>query len=227
MNQVDFLPPSYHRAQQRRGRLVRQVVLIALVTCTLMAATVALKAHRHAQMRTAERLEETVKAERTALGVLTGLNHERQELLESFDLQRELEPAVTYALAVSSLGELLPEGVAIRELVMRSVRPTPEPLEEKADKRGRRNQAEESEEDVEPNLIGIELTGLAPDDLSVATFVSALDENPLFTRVTMRSSEGVNRNGLLAREFSLTTTIDLDREFRWVETAGEEVAHAE
>lgn len=226
MTQVDFLPESYHRARQRRGRVTRQIALVAGVAACLVTATVGLKAHSISQSRTADRLEATVESERTAMGVITGLNHERKQLLKTFDLKEELTPSVKYSTVLAFLGHALPEGVAITELSMLTVRPKPEPIDvEKAN--GRKSRVETDEPVREPHLIGIELKGLAPDDLGVALLVSALDEHPMFGRVTMRSSEGVTIQGLMAREFSLTATVDLDREFRWISRDIEEVAHVE
>lgn len=224
--QIDFLPESYHRARQCRNRLIRQVVLIGCIAGCLFAATVGMKAHSRSQSRTAERLEDTVRSERAALGVIAELNHERKQLLKSFDLKRELEPPVTYTQVLASLGHVLPEGVAITELSMVSIRPKPEPAVD-VKSSGRKQKNKDKEVAQEPNLIEIQLHGLSPDDLTVAMLVSALDEHPMFSRVTMRSSQGVNTQGLMAREFSLTATVDLDREFRWVSNIAEEVARAE
>lgn len=226
MTQVDFLPESYHQARKLRGRLIRQIVLVACVAGCLVAATIGIKAHSLNQARTAERLEDTADSERTALNLISGLDHERQALLKSFELKRELEPPVTYAQVLASLGHVLPEGIAVTELSMMSVRPEPEPLRD-AKSAGRKQPQAQAEAPREPDLIGLEIRGLAPDDLAVAVLVSALDEHPLFERVTMRSSEGVEEDGLLAREFNLTATVDVDREFRWVNEVTEEVAHAE
>jgi len=206
--------------------MFRQVALVASVAGCLAAAAVGIKAHSHHQSRTAERLEATVQSELTALDVITGLNHERQELLKTFDLKRELEPPATYSQVLALLGHALPKGVAVTELSMLAVRPRPEPVEDKRASRRKAKPVAEAKPQ-EPHLISIELSGLAPDDLSVAVLVSTLDEHPLFSRVTMRSSESVDVEGLIAREFSLTATVDLDRKFKWIGDSTEEVARVE
>ena len=75
------------------------------------------------------------------------------------------------------------------------------------------------------DFIRVELEALAPDDLSVATFVSELDASPLFTGVKMRSSRSTETRGVFAREFRLTAVVDLDRNFKWLDR--EEVARAD
>lgn len=223
--QVDFLPESYRKARRRRGRLFRQVALVGSIAGCLALATVALKTHSVSQRRTAERLEDTVKSEQNALGVVSGLNQERRALLENFDLKKELAPPITYSQVIAEIGHALPEGVAMVELAMRSVRPKPEPLVDKPE--GRKASDDDKPKPVEPNLIGVELQGLAPDDLTVATLVSTLDENAMFSRVTMRSSESVTTQGLLARQFNLTAIVDLDRQIRWADQTPTEVAHVD
>lgn len=228
MNEINFLPESYLQAQKRRGRLLRQVALVASVAGCLIVATVGLKANSASQRNHAERLEETVRAEQGALTVFSGLEDEHASLTKRVELQRRLEPPVTYHQIVTELSQALPAEVAVTEVVMRSVRPAPEPIETDAQREARLKREEDREKaaKIEPHLVGIEIQGLASDDLAVATLVSTLDGHPLFSRVTMRSSRAVSRNGLQAREFSLTTTVDLDRKFRWIE-ADQEVAHAD
>lgn len=223
--QVDFLPESYRKARQRRGRLVRQIALVGSIAGCLALATLTMKAHSHSQRATAERLEDTVKSEQTALGVVSGLNQERRQLLDNFDLKKELAPPIIYSQVIAEIGHALPEGVAMMELAMRSVRPKPEALVEKNE--GRKESDANKPKPYEPNLIGIELRGLAPDDLTVATLVSTLDENAMFSRVTMRSSEAVTTQGLHARQFNLTAIVDLDRDIRWADDAPTEVAHVD
>ena len=70
MTQIDFLPDSYRRAQKRRGRVARTVLLTAIAAGVLVVATVGLKAHRVSLERTAARIEDTVKTEKGSLGVL-------------------------------------------------------------------------------------------------------------------------------------------------------------
>jgi hypothetical protein len=196
-------------------------LLLTIAAGCLAGAAVGIKAHSHRLADTADRLESTVKSEQGALGVLAMLKRERDELIKQVELKRDLMPSVSYSQALASLTAVLPPQVAVSELVLRSVHPAPEPIETEAERQARRARpakptADGETEPYEPNLIGIELRGLAADDSSVARLVSRMDEHPLFSRVTMRSSRGVQKQGLEAREFSLTATIDLDRRFEWV-----------
>ncbi|MEO1237305.1 MAG: PilN domain-containing protein [Planctomycetota bacterium] len=223
---VDFLPESYRRARRARVRVLREIALVAGVIGVLLLATAAIKGQRHSQKLTAQRLEATLAAEQTTLGLMDELARERASLRERIKLRRELSPPVSYTQILAALGEATPEGVAVTQLSMRSVRPEPEPMgEAKANKR-RSNPALNEPAPVEPDYVTVELDALAPGDMAVAQMVSGLDAHPLFSRVAMRSSRAVDVGGLGARSFSLTAEVDLDREFRWSADQGE-VAHAD
>jgi len=229
MNQINFLPESYRRSQQRRGRMLRQAVLVLSVAGCLVLAAIVAETHSRSERLHAERLEDTVKSEQVTLGALAEIEHDHAALLNRARLRQELEPAVMYSQVIAALSKAMPEEVAVTGVEMLTVKPKPEPKETEAQREARKRRSSRHEnKDVvyEPYLIQLEIDGLAPDDVSVAMLVAALDEHPLFSRVTMRSSRTTNTQGLQAREFSLTATIDLDREFDWIEPSSE-VAHAD
>ena len=220
MNQIDFLPESFRRRQRRRGRLIRQIVAVFAVAAVLAGTAVLMRGHSRGLQATAQRLEDTVDTERGSLGMLAMLQRERDQLEKQVELQRELTPEVSYSQVLAALTRSLPPGVAIRELTLRTVYPKPEPIETDAEREARlaksnRQRTQKIPATVEPYLIGIEFRGVSPTDMAVATLIATLDDDPLFSRVTMRSSRGVERQNLRLREFTLTATVDLDRHFEW------------
>ena len=134
MTQIDFLPDSYRRAQKRRGRVARTVLLTAIAAGVLVVATVGLKAHRVSLERTAARIEDTVKTEKGSLGVLAGLQSEQEQLLKRLELREQLLPPVSYAQIISAISQTIPDEVAVTEMVMKSVHPKPEPIETDAER---------------------------------------------------------------------------------------------
>lgn len=229
MNQINFLPESYYRAQKRRGRLLRQCAVVGAIAGCVVLATIAIKANSISQARTADRLEQTVEAEQGAISIISDIEKQHASLLKRAQLKRVLIPPVSYHETINALGQALPAEIAITDLVIQTVTPKPEPIETDAQREARlkreadpRNQAKPDE----PHLIEIELSGLAPDDLAVANFVAALDADALFSRVTMHSSQAAVSEGLQVRRFSLTATVDLGREFQWTD-AQPEVAHVD
>ena len=223
MNQIDFLPESYRRQRSRRGRTARQAIALAVIAVVLLGTAVALKTHTANLERTAQRLEDTVDTERGSLGVLAMLERERESVQKQVELQRELMPAVSYSRVIAALTRSLPPEVAVRELVLRTVAPPPQQIETDAERETRlaqsaRVKANGEKQVAQPHLIGIEFRGVCPSDLAVATLIAELDGDPMFSRVTMRTSRAIERGGIRMREFSLTATVDLDRHFEWIES---------
>lgn len=229
MNQINFLPDSYRHAQKRRLRTLQQAVLVALTAASCVAGAIGLKARSHAMSRNADNMEQTVRAEREALGAISEIEKQHASLMKRAKLQKTLMPPVSYHRVIAALSGTLSPDIAIKELVMTSVRPKPEPAKTPAQRKANHKHKTESEPSTakkQPHVIGVELQGLAPDDLAVAGLVAALDGHALFSRVTMRSSQTVTVRGLRARAFNVTATIDLDREFDWV-SPSPEVARAD
>ena len=219
MNTVDFLPPSYVRRQRRKVRTCRQVALVAVVATLLGFWAVALEANQHGQRRLAEQLESAVAAEADRRTVLTRLESTHDSLLRQMAVNRELSQPVSYTQVLATLGSLLPGEVTVTDLRLESVRPAPAKPAAKGDPAPVKVLVKQDD------FIRVELEALAPDDLSVATFVSELDASPLFSGVKMRSSRSIETRGVFAREFRLTAVVDLDRDFKWLDR--EEVARAD
>ena len=102
MNQVNFLPESYRRAQQRRGRTLRQTALVGATLFSCVLATVGLKAKSHGMAQSADRLEETVDAEQNALGVIGELEKQHASLTKRTELKKTLMPPVAYHQAIAA-----------------------------------------------------------------------------------------------------------------------------
>ncbi len=219
MNHVDFLPPSYRRRQRRIARTYRQVALVAVAATLLGFWAVALEANHYGQRKLAEQLESSVQAKADRLTVLARMDRTYAALTRQSEVYRELSQPVSYTQVLGVLATLLPDEVAVTDLLLESVRPTPRKASDKPDKKAAKTKVKQDD------FIRVELEALAPDDLSVATFVSELDANPLFSGVKMRSSRSVETRGVYARQFRLTALVDLDRDFEW--TDRQEVARAD
>lgn len=218
MNEVDFLPESYRKVKRRRGRMFRQGTLMAIAVSSFVLWGVALKTHSVGQRQYAEQLESTLVSEQGKLQVLAQLNNEYGDLQRQLKLNRELSQPVTFSQIIGYLGVQMPDEVAITELVLNARRPKPEPLAEESATSGRRTK-DDRDAGPEPNYIQIELEGVAPNDLSLANFISAVDENPLFSQVYMGSSRTIEMKGLVARQFRMSAVVELDRDFVWASVA--------
>ncbi len=69
------------------------------------------------------------------------------------------------------------------------------------------------------NWLTVELQGIALDDITVSQIVSGLDENPLFSRVSLDFARQREVDGVEAREFRVQAEVDLDARYAFAELA--------
>ncbi len=192
---INFLPPSYVRRQARRRRRVRQFVLAGAMVASLGVWWLGQKGQTVALERYATALEVEASAAVEQRSELVRLREEHKLLINQVKVHRELAQPVRHTQMIGVLGAGLPDSVTVTELDM-----------------------------VTPDEVRIEIEALAPDDLAVATAVAAISDHPLFDGVRMESSRQVERYGVIARKFRLSTTVPLDRVFL-EPVPGQEVAH--
>ncbi|MEM8737218.1 MAG: hypothetical protein AAGG38_01905 [Planctomycetota bacterium] len=223
MNYVDFLPQSYREQRRKSLRILREFIVVGSVLGGLLLLTLMVKTHSHSQKQTAERLESTLTAEQATLNIYEDIRQQRLRLLEHFEIKKTLTPSITYSQVLSVLGAAIPEEITVTTLTMRSVRPTPDKIE---DTKNQKRQKRETVEVPSRNYIVIEFEALAPDDMVIAELISAIDQHPLFSKVGMQSSREIETRGVVARRFNLAAEIDVNREFHWV-APDQEVAHVD
>lgn len=69
----------------------------------------------------------------------------------------------------------------------------------------------------------IELEGIAPDDLELARFVSALESHGLFQKVTLDFARSITIREVSARTFRMSTEIDLQKSYEFAQVDAEVV----
>jgi len=227
MNQVNFLPASFVRRRAQRVRVMRQVLLVAVVAAGLLVWGLALRGQIASKTQHANSLEEQVIAARNMKTEMNRLRDEQKQLQHQVKVQRQLSQPVTHTQIIATLSGLIPPQVAVTELLMTTARPTPrQATPEDAVKSRKRQRQDAAQHRNEENQIAIELQALSPDGESVANLVETFSKHPLFTDVQMRHTRSIRVRQVMAREFRLELKVDLDRRFLDPEE-GKEVARAD
>lgn len=192
MNSVDFLPERIKIKRARYRRLVRQAHL--LVVCAF--ALVVLGYLRSETIRDT-RIELKLIGEQTEsvklqLAQRSGLERERAKFLIFQRVEEQLGSRVNALNLLSELEHQLPQTVALLKVnvatvdVPRKLRP--------ATKGGQAMAARSvgglQHPEVMVKRLQVVLTGLAPDDVSVATFIGQLSSSRMFEDVNMGYSVG-------------------------------------
>ncbi len=219
MDSIDFLPASYLRRQAARQRRLRKALYVCAAGVGLMGwwtlhagMNAQLESKRDRLARQSQSFQQEVEYRQSLLDDRTALRHEMA-------IRDELETGVTYTQVIATISELKPEALGLTRIAFRTVLPAPRTAAAQPNRTPRPTAEADPLEQIQ-----IDLSGIAPDDLTVQLFVEALDEHVLFTRVTPTSSRSDTVDNLEVRRFELQLEVDLHRRFL---PAGEgSVAHA-
>jgi len=213
MNQINFLPASYFHQRRRRRRFLRDVCLLAAVV-TLLAL---LAGGEYDELLALEQLAYTLESEgnvtRAQIRERTLLQSEHALLARRLAVQQQVSMPVSYSQMTATISRLMPVGVGLSELRCHTDRPQPQPARTDDGARPRRRNRDTTPDNVAP-VVYIELTGLSPDDATIAEFVGRLSDHPLFEQVKMEYSRSTRAGRLIARKFRITFHVPLNRHYR-------------
>ncbi len=220
MNEINFLPQSYRNSLHIRQRRVREATVVILVAVSLMAlwaygltGTVMM---RHEALRTESRLTQALGTEQQ----VAKLTETMKQLAEQRRIQREVRVPIRHHEVIRVLASLVPDSTAFTDLSLENHRPDPAPYRDPTLPVATATPASKAAAQAKkkkPDYIAVQLEGLAPDDLAVASLIASMSEHPLFHGVKLHSSRFVDARGLAARQFRVTAAVDLSRDYRWVD----------
>ena len=224
MNSINFLPASYLDRQARRQRVVRRVGAVVAALLLVGAWWMAQHQQTTSMRRRLQNFEHQLATARQQQTEVIRLREQYKALVNQVRVQRELAQSVSHTQILAMLGRRMPASVAITEINMITKRPPPRKAED-ASKKGPVVYSAQPDAKKFRDRIKIEFSGFAPDDLTVANLVAALNACPLFAHVHMHSSRAVERFGYEGRKFKLTLSVPLNREFRPPSPKDQEMAH--
>ncbi|MEE9212495.1 MAG: PilN domain-containing protein [Phycisphaeraceae bacterium] len=210
MNQVNFLPETFVTDQARMSRIYRQIALIIGVAVCMVGYMTTSRSHLASVETYADNLETEVAAAKQQMNELTKLQQRYQGLTHQLRIQRELALPLRHSQIVATLGQQMPESIALTDLRIDSHLPAT---------RGKYARAlAASPNSVVPAeykpVLELEMTGLAASDLDIANFVGALSDHPLFSDVKMHFSRTIRAGDLIGRQFRLSMQVRLDCDYK-------------
>ncbi len=213
--QVNFLPQSYALEVHRRLCTVRQSVLMLGLAGTLALWWVVQTQQTASLRRDANTIETQVRTAEHQMNEAVALRAKYQTLRHQVRVQQLLAAPLRHTQILATLGEQMPDSVTVLHLGLRTQRPAPAALTGAKNSKASHaaHQGQSAAAAKSPHEVDIELTALAPDDMTVANLLSALKKHPLFTDATIYYSRPVERYDVVARQFSLGVRVDLDRKF--------------
>lgn len=195
VQQIDFLPASYHQARQRKQRQLWRRCL-AFVFLSLMALGTYGQHHRHVKLKLQrDRLQEQAGRLTSQLQNADELRVQIQQLDAKINLEAFLQYRVPPTRILAAVTNALPRYVTLTEC-----RSSLETInrESSSGSRSRQNQPAEVDSTGKPpeevDLLRLErenqqsglfvsLEGIAPDDVSIANYLAALGATEMFDNV--------------------------------------------
>ena len=213
MNDIDFLPQSFHDARARRKRMLRHAVLLTCLTTTILSYYVLApdSSQLESNVAAAEKYAESVRDE---INLAAKLTLEREQLLHQLDVVHELQQPVGDAQVITAITQVMPASITITRMTMLAIRPTPAPYVVKGSTTAAAPVVKKSDEVAMPNYIRVEITGLAPNDQAITQFFAKLSESPMFANAKLASSKATQVGDLLGREYRINLEVPLDRRYR-------------
>jgi Tfp pilus assembly protein PilN len=196
MNNVDFLPERIRQQQSRRRRLVIQAYLVgacvlALVFLGYMREQSIKKAHGELTM-----LRERESNVERQLSMRDTLQQEQAQLLIKKRIDDRLGSRTGALDILAELERLMPPSMALTGLTFEAVE-----VRQGLAKPGSPPQAGDDAGRQGVNRVRVAITGLAPSDVDVASFIGQLSASPLCEDVNMGYARNTVFRGRAAREF--------------------------
>ena len=146
------------------------------------------------------------------------LELQRSKLQRRLLIARETYQPISMTQVLARLSELTPDPIQYIDIELFNDRPEPEAIDDGSKPTRKRVVASKGSrtatpEPYDPNLMKISITGHAPSDEEIVTLIRRLGNDPVFTRVALRSSKVSKTDTHQVREFKLDVVIDMDRRF--------------
>lgn len=218
MNQINFLPESFRRVQRRHQRRPFEFAVILATLAVLVVLRLTMAGPDQTLAQKAQELDQQLDRVAQTHAEEDRLKAERSRLTEDLLIARETYQPISTTQVLSRLSTLTPQPVRLVSLKLSAERPAPQPLEQaghasKKKKVVKSAGAKQATTQREPNRMRIELVGLAPTDDEIVQLIRRLEQDPVFSEVSLRNSKMTTNKTHFVREFRLDLEIDLDRRF--------------
>ncbi len=229
MTNASFLPEDYLEERAERRTNLISLVLFGVVMIAVFAAFLVTN-REWTQVRAAqEAINSQYQLAARRIDELTELEQQREQMLNKAELAAALVERVPRSILLAELINRMPPRLSLLEFELKSEK-IRAPRQVARNRRvGRhsapkraptREQVSKEQKKIEPprQIVTISMVGVAPTDLEVSRFMSALTSYSLLSDVTLDYSEEREMDGRMMRQFSIKMKLDSKADVRRVET---------
>ncbi len=217
MSQINFLPQSFHRDRRRQQRRPIEFMIILATALMLVVLWIYTSGPDRAIAQQAQAIDQQMLRIEQQQAEHSRLDQERAKLTGQLLIARETYQPILTTQVLARLSQLTPQPIRLINFELVAERPKPEPPAKSAGPGNRKAGSSKTQKQPtqarENNRMKLALTGLAPTDDEIVAFIRQLEQDPVFSSVSLSNSRMTQTKTHLAREFRLDLEIDLDRRF--------------
>lgn len=233
MDTTSFLPEDYLAQKAERRTNVISLTLFGVVMIAVIGAFFVTN-RQAAQLKD---LQESINSQYQQAGVqiqeLSELEKQREEMLNKAELAAALVERVPRSILMAELINRMPERLALLEFELKSDKvkaPAAQPQQQKdasgrlvasaKPERAKTTQEMASEvKKVDPPRYDVHITmvGVAPTDLELSKFMTALNSYPLLKGVSLEYSEQKEIQGRMMRQFKIAMALNSTADVRRID----------
>ena len=228
MTNASFLPEDYLEERAERRTNLISLVVFGVVMITVFAAFLVTN-REWTQVRAAqEAINSQYQLAARQIDELTELEQQREQMLNKAELAAALVERVPRSILLAELINRMPPRLSLLEFELKSEKiraPRQLPRNRRvgrhsAPKRApTREQASAEQTKIEPprQIVTISMVGVAPTDVEVSRFMSALTSYALLRNVTLDYSEEREMDGRMMRQFGINMKLARNADVRRAE----------
>lgn len=216
---MSFLPEDYlHKRLARRTNVIC-LTLFGIVTVGLWAAFTVDRAQRQDVRDRLAAVSAQFEEAAKRIEQLEELQAKKQQWTRKAQVAAMLLERVPRTLVLAELVNRMPQSLSLLDFQLKTEvsKTTPPPVSRVALERSKtkaKQAAEEPAVQVPQTEVTLEMTGVAPTDMEIAEYITALGSHPMFTDVSLKYAEQSKVEEREMRKFALTMRLNQDIDFR-------------
>jgi len=218
MVNINFVPDDYAQSNESRRTNLIYLVLFAVVMTALGGSFVSIKIRQRACMTSEELINARMTEIKEAIKQFEELQTKKREMMKTALTTAELLEPVPRSILLASLTNNLPAGVSLLEVNLiqkQSKQDSPasrtskyQAAQAKASQANDSQQQKSESENPEKLLVTqIDIGGMAPSDLEVASYIEQLSNSSLLDNVALVESKEYKMDDTTLRQFKLSAML--------------------
>jgi len=218
MVNINFVPDDYAQSNESRRTNLIYLVLFAVVMTALGGSFVSIKIRQRACLTSEELINARMTEIKEAIKQFEELQTKKREMMKTALTTAELLEPVPRSILLASLTNNLPNGVSLLEVNLiqkqskqNSTAPRTskyQAAQAKASQANGSQQQNSASENPEKLLVThIDIGGMAPSDLEVASYIEQLSNSSLLDNVALVESKEYKMEDTTLRKFKLSAML--------------------